>query len=201
MSDKISVVVWDLAVRIFHWSLVLCFAIAYFSAEEENPLHIYSGYAVLGLVVFRIIWGFVGGQHARFSDFVFGPATVIDYLKNLANKQARHYLGHNPLGGWMVVLMLTTLLVVTVSGIQVQEAEEQGEASARLSLISAAHAETETDKTEENQSEEFWEEIHEGATNFMLLLIFLHLVGVKLSSHLHGEKLIKAMFTGRKDPQ
>jgi len=196
MSEKTEIPVWDLAVRIFHWSLVISFTVAYITAEEENILHIYAGYTVLALIIFRLIWGFIGSRHARFSDFIHSPKTVISYLKELINCQPKRYLGHNPLGGWMVIAMLTLLLLVTVSGIQVQQAEQSKEQTSQ-SIVAYADA-NDADEGEESAAEEFWEEIHETASNLMLLLIAFHVTGVILSSRLHKESLVKAMITGKK---
>ena len=207
MNNETSIKVWDIFIRIFHWSLVLAFTVAYFTSEEENPWHIYAGYTVLGLVIFRLIWGFVGSQHARFSNFVCSPANVFRYIGALRAGTAQHYLGHNPLGGWMVVVLLSTLLVVTISGLKVYAIEEgRGPLAGNqpiLGVITAAHTEEDGNTDEETsasteEDEEFWEEIHEGSTNFMLLLIGLHLIGVILSSKLHKENLVKAMLTGKK---
>ncbi|AMK79032.1 MULTISPECIES: cytochrome b/b6 domain-containing protein [Methylomonas] len=202
MSNENTVVVWDIFIRIFHWSLVIAFTVAYFTSEEENAWHIYAGYTVLGLIIFRILWGLIGSQHARFSDFVCSPGGVYNYIRELRAGSAKHYLGHNPLGGWMVVALLVTLLVVTISGLKVYAIEEgRGPLAgnpAVLTLISAAHAEDDEKEETESQDEEFWEEIHEGSTNFMLFLISLHLIGVILSSKLHKENLVKAMLTGKK---
>ena len=87
MNNEIRV--WDPLVRFFHWGLVLTFVISYLSGDEESTLHVYAGYAVLGLITFRIFWGLVGTQYARFSNFVATPTTTIDYLKNLADKPKR----------------------------------------------------------------------------------------------------------------
>lgn len=217
MHNQPSVPVWDILVRLFHWSLVASFIVAYLSSEEDNPWHIYAGYVVLGLIVFRVIWGFVGSRYARFSSFVCGPATVIDYIQRARANQAPHYLGHNPLGGWMILALLSTLFVVTLSGLKVYDAEEGKEravaSSTSFSLITAANAEQEVEKediedneaTAENESEgageveeAFWEEIHEVSSNFMLFLIALHIAGVVLASRLHKENLILAMLTGKK---
>jgi len=198
--------VWDPLVRLFHWSLVVAFTIAYLTGDEENSLHIYSGYAVLGLISFRVLWGFIGTRYARFSDFVYSPGILVQYLKDLWAKKPQHYTGHNPAGGWMVLAFLVTLFVVSVSGLKVYALEEglgplAAEAPA-LILISSAHAdEDEHDKVGQDNdeaAEEFWEEIHEASSNFMLLLILLHVAGVIVSSRLHDEHLVKAMFTGKK---
>jgi len=224
--SKTSTPVWDIAVRLFHWSLVIGFTTAWLTAEEEDPLHIISGYLVLALILFRVIWGFIGGRHARFSDFLYAPGTVIDYLKSLKTKP-RHYLGHNPAGGWMVILMLLTLFGVTLSGLKVYgleghgplatepssptlvtaastDEDEEDEASERASMETSgayeAHEADEADEADEGD-EEFWEEIHETLTDFMLLLIALHILGVIVSSRLHGENLVRAMITGNKEKQ
>jgi len=205
MNNEIRV--WDPLVRLFHWSLVLAFTIAYLSGDEENSLHIYSGYAVLGLISFRVLWGLIGTRYARFSNFVSSSGTVIQYLKDLLARKPKHYTGHNPAGGWMILALLVTLIVVTVSGLKVYAIEEglgplAAEAPA-LTLISSAYADDdEHDDNDEHDkdeaAEEFWEEIHEASSNFMLLLIFLHVAGVIVSSRLHDEQLVKAMFTGKK---
>ncbi len=205
MDQKNEIKVWDILVRIFHWSLVIAFFIAYFTGEEENNWHIYAGYTVLGLISFRVIWGFIGTKHARFSDFIYSPQTVFQYFKGLLIKHPKHYLGHNPAGGWMVLLLLASIFVVSVSGLKVYALEEgKGPlaSSSELTLISDSYAnggEYEYESKEDHdEEEEFWEEIHEGATNFTLLLIALHIIGVIVSSKYHNENLIKAMITGKK---
>jgi cytochrome b len=206
MNDEIRV--WDPLIRIFHWGLVLTFFVAYLTGDEENSLHIYSGYAVLGLITFRLLWGLAGTRHARFSDFMTTPSEAIEYLKSLAEKPKR-YIGHNPAGGWMVVIMLVTLFIVSVSGLKVYAIEEglgplAGD-TPELTIVRSAHADDdehdndhENDHNGEDFWEEFWEEIHETSSNFMLLLILLHVVGVVVSGRLHNENLIKAMLTGKK---
>ena len=205
MEQNNEIKVWDILVRIFHWSLVITFFIAYFTGEEENNWHIYSGYTVLGLISFRVIWGFIGTKHARFTDFIYSPKTVFQYFKRLLIKHPKRYLGHNPAGGWMVILLLTNLFVVTVSGLKVYAIEEgKGPLanSSEIVLISESYASAGEYEYEEKENhedeEEFWEEIHEGATNFTLALIFLHIIGVIASCKLHNENLIKAMITGKK---
>jgi cytochrome b len=204
MSKEIRV--WDPLVRTFHWGLVLAFTVAYLSGEEESSLHIYSGYVVLGLIGFRVLWGLVGTRYARFSNFVYSPGTVIQYLKDLVAKKQKHYIGHNPAGGTMVIAMLLCLFVVSVSGLKVYAIEEglgplAGESPA-LTVISPAYADDdekhENGHDEDEEAEEFWEEIHEVSSNLMLLLIFLHITGVIVSTRLHDEHLVKAMFTGKK---
>ena len=207
MSNVIRV--WDPLVRIFHWGLVLAFVVAYLSGDEENSVHIYSGYVVAGLIAFRLVWGGIGTRYARFSNFIYSPRAVIGYLKGLLAGRPQHYTGHNPAGGWMIVALLVTLAVVTVSGLKVYAIEEglgplAGDTPS-VSLISQAHADSDDDDhgkhkkgRNEEDEEEFWEEIHEASSNFMLLLIVLHVAGVVVAGRLHGESLVKAMITGKK---
>jgi cytochrome b len=200
--------VWDPLVRIFHWGLVLAFAVAYLSGDEENSVHIYSGYIVAGLIAFRLVWGMVGTRYARFSNFIYSPRTIIQYLNGLLAGKPKHYIGHNPAGGWMIIALLATLSVVTVSGLKVYAIEEgRGPLAVdmpSMSLVSQAFADSDDDdhdkheKGHHDDEEEFWEEIHELASDFMLLLIVLHVAGVVVAGRLHAENLVKAMITGKK---
>jgi len=204
MSQKIKV--WDPLVRLFHWSLVLFFTVAYFTGEEEGILHIYSGYIVLGLITFRLLWGFIGSKYARFSNFIHTPQYIFSYFKSLIKGQPKHYLGHNPLGGAMVITLLISLFMVSYTGLKLYAVEEglgplaQGNT---ISVISNAYADSEDNDEGRKHSvneddEEFWEELHEFFANFTLLLVFLHIAGVFFSSKLHKENLAKAMITGLK---
>lgn len=189
-SNSQEVRVWDPLVRLFHWSLVLAFAVAYLSGEGDDEwirLHELSGYAVAGLVLFRLLWGFVGTRHARFSDFVFSPATVLAYTRDLLRGQARRYLGHNPLGGAMVVALLIMLTLATFTGLIAYGAGEQAGGPLAPWLGRA-----------DPWAAEAFEEIHEFSANATLALVALHIAGVIVSSLLHRENLVRAMFTGRK---
>jgi cytochrome b len=207
--------VWDPLVRLFHWSLVAGFATAWLSGEAEAPdLHVIAGYVVGGLILFRLVWGFTGPQHARFRDFVFPPATLLDYARELLRGQARRYLGHNPLGGAMVVVLLVALGVTTLSGLWFYAVHRQQgpfaglvAGTATLAPIAAAHAHDREKHREHHAKddghgkdarEEFREEAHETSANLTLLLVVLHIGGVVLSSWLHRENLVRAMITGRK---
>lgn len=198
--------VWDRAVRLFHWSLVFAFITAYLSGEEEGIVHVYAGYFIIGLIAFRVVWGFIGTQHARFSDFIFSPRIVIAYAKDMLSGKAKHYQGHNPLGGVMVIALLVTLTMTSVTGLLVYGAEGHGplanvDASYFISSANASSPNTERyEHDEDEQAEEMWEEIHEFFANLMLLLIALHIAGVIVSSKLHNENLVKAMITGYKQP-
>ncbi len=123
MNTEIKV--WDPLVRIFHWALVVAFFVAYFTEGEEllGP-HVWAGYIALGLVIFRIVWGFVGSRYARFSDFVVGPGAAFRYALEAVRGKAARYVGHNPAGGFMIVLMIVMLLATSVSGLLIYGADQ-----------------------------------------------------------------------------
>lgn len=167
--ERGAVMVWDPFVRVFHWSLVFAYVLAWASAEEWPALHEQSGYFILALIGLRVVWGLVGSRHARFRDFVYGPGRTLAYLRGLVAGRPQHFVGHNPAGGWMVVALLLALTGAGVSGMLVAGGQE-----------------------------DLWKELHEGLANLTLVLVFAHLGGVVLASLLHGENLIKAMLTGKK---
>ena len=197
---KREIRVWDPLVRIFHWSLVLAFGIAYLSGDEENNLHLYAGYVVFALIGFRIVWGLIGTRFARFSNFVYSPGSVIKYIKDSVAGRPKHYIGHNPAGGVMIIALLLSLGGVTYSGLKVYAIEEGAgplaQQSTEISFIKSAHADN--DEHEEHEEEEFWEEIHEASANFVLFLVILHIAGVFIVGRLHNENLVKGMITGNK---
>lgn len=166
------ILVWDIPTRVFHWSLALSFAGAFLTAETERfrDVHVALGYLMLGLIVFRLAWGFAGTRYARFASFLFKPAQIIDYLRSLLLRQPQHYVGHNPAGGLAIFLLLALGLTTALSGVLLYQ-EIWGEA---------------------------FEELHEGAANFMLALVMIHIAGVAVSSLLHHENLVRAMLTGYK---
>lgn len=177
--------IWDPLVRIFHWSLVGAFLVAYITEEDFLTLHVWAGYTVLGLVLFRILWGFIGSRYARFSSFVFSPAKILQYLKDLPLFKAKRYLGHNPAGGAMILLMLLCLIITSVTGLIAYGTEGLGPFADWLGNSSEF-------------TQEALEEIHEFLANFTLLLVFAHVAGVILESLLHRENLVHAMLSGYK---
>ncbi|TNF35975.1 MAG: cytochrome b [Gammaproteobacteria bacterium] len=203
MSSTKTIKVWDLPVRIFHWSLVAFFVISYLSGDELETLHAWSGYVVTALIMFRILWGFIGSTYARFSNFIYSPAEIKGYLRSLLSHTPRHYIGHNPAGGVMVIVLLISLSLTVFSGLKAYAADGHGPlASSEFSLVKNAYAdkdEHEDENEDEHEHEdEFWEEIHEFFSNFTLLLVFIHVAGVIVSSRIHKESLVKAMLTGYK---
>jgi cytochrome b len=167
-----TVRVWDPVVRLCHWSLVAAFVIAWTTGDELQRLHEVAGYVIVGLLVIRVLWGFVGTTHARFSDLIYRPSTVISYLIDTARLRAKRYLGHNPAGGAMVITLLVMLAVTCATGIMMT--------------------------TDAYWGAEWMEESHEIAANLTVVLVGLHLAGVFVASIEHRENLAKAMITGRK---
>lgn len=202
-----QVKVWDPLVRIFHWTLVLAFATSYLTGDEWDDwgeVHEISGYLILALIVFRIIWGFIGSKYARFSNFIYSPKVVMAYLKSLATTHPKHYLGHNPAGGWMIIFLLVSILSTGITGLKVLAVEHNDGPLAQVtiqlpSLISDAEARRKGGEMEsEEEGDEFWKEIHEFFANFTLFLVVIHILGVVVSSRLHKENLARAMVTGEK---
>ncbi len=178
--------VWDPLVRLFHWSLVAAFATAYLIEEDPLAVHVWAGYAVLALVALRLLWGFIGPRHARFSDFLYPPRTVVGYLTGALRGRAPRYIGHSPAGGAMVLALLVLMIAIGLTGLALYGVEEH--AGPLASLMS--------DPPE--SWEERLEEAHEVLANLALALIVLHVAGVVFTSLSHGENLVRAMVTGRK---
>ena len=123
-ADEKKVKLWDFPVRLFHWALVVAIVTAWWTNRQVMiDIHAIAGYSVLALVIFRIIWGFVGSSNARFADFLTGPRHVIGYLGKLPKGSTSEltYPGHNPAGGWMVLVMILLVGVQAVSGLFASE--------------------------------------------------------------------------------
>ena len=167
-----TIKVWDPFVRVFHWSLAGLFLLAYATGDEIEKVHIAAGYAIAGLLALRIVWGFVGPHHARFSDFVRTPRVVLTYLRDVALLRAPRYLGHNPAGGMMVVALIVTLLGTCTTGYMMTTGSFWGA--------------------------KWVEEVHETFAHITIGLVVVHVLGVLVASFEHRESLVTAMITGRK---
>ena len=178
-----QIYVWDPFVRLFHWSLVVAFTVAYLTEDDLLNVHVWAGYLVGGLVVARVIWGFVGPAHARFADFLCSPADTLRYVRDLVLFRAKRHLGHSPGGGAMVVLLLLFLGATVVSGLVVYGGEQQAGPLAGMFT---------------KDTGEKVEEVHELLANITLALVLAHIAAVVLASFVHGENLVRAMFTGYK---
>jgi cytochrome b len=175
--------VWDWPVRLTHWLFVFCLAFSWWSAEQRAmDWHRYSGYALLGLLIFRIYWGFAGSSSARFSTFVRGPSRVVAYLRGTSEQHRS--AGHNPLGGWSVAAMLTLMLAQVLIGLFVSDVD--GLESGPLShLVSFEASRT-------------LAEIHEIVFNLILGLIALHIAAILFYLFAKRDNLIVAMLTGKR---
>lgn len=169
-----TVAVWDPLVRIFHWSLALSVFATYFFTQEGDPPHEIAGYIALGLVAFRLVWGWVGTRYARFAEFVPGPARLLAYLRDAMRGREARFLGHNPAGAVMVLALLFMVAAAGVTGWMLT--------------------------TDVWFGEEWVEELHEIIANALMVLVGFHVGGVIYTSVHHRENLVRAMFTGRKAP-
>ena len=164
--------VWDLWVRIGHWLLVLCITVVWLTRHGGEALHEWVGYAALAIVGTRIVWGFVGSAHARFSDFVQHPRAVLSYAQALPRHYEQRYLGHNPLGGYMVIALLVAIALTGLSGWLYT--------------------------TDKFWGVEWVGETHELLADALLLLVAAHIGGVLFACYRERENLVGAMFHGRK---
>ena len=196
--------VWDPLLRVFHWGLVLAFAIARLSAEEIQPVHEFAGYVVAGLIAFRLIWGLVGPHYARFTQFLRGPGAVRAYLGDVMRGREARYIGHNPAGAAMVVALLVTLSGTAFTGWLMEEPQRQAMLPDLPAIVAPAFADSDEDEEYgeygegRGEAEGPLKEVHEVFANLMLLLIALHVGGVVLASMRHNENLPRAMITGDK---
>ncbi|MBN8884286.1 MAG: cytochrome b/b6 domain-containing protein [Rudaea sp.] len=185
-TEKRSMRVWDLPTRLFHWALVVLIALQFATAEFgflTMEWHYRFGYATLALIVFRVLWGFAGSQTSRFGEFVRGPAAVVRYLKASVSANPPAQVGHNPLGGWSVVVMLLCVLVQAVSGLFASDGiDEDGPFVGAVS----------------NATVKLATRLHHLGETALLVLITLHVAAVLLHWALKRDNLIVPMITGRK---
>lgn len=167
-----KILVWDWPVRLGHWLMVGGFILAWLTSESETwrLVHAFSGSVVIAVALFRLPWGFIGSRYARFVDFVRGPGSVVDYLRSLIRLEPDHHTGHNPAGGWAIVLLLALGIATGLVG------------WAMYNEIGG----------------EWLEDLHEGLAATMLTVVFIHVAGVISGSLLHSENLVRAMITGHK---
>ncbi len=166
-----SIAVWDIGVRLFHWSLVTSVTLSYFVISPRD-MHKFFGYTVVALITFRLIWGIIGPKHARFSNFIPGPRKLLGYLRDIARGVEERYIGHNPAGAAMIVALLLVLGAIGTTGYMMGMDAYFGE--------------------------EWVEDLHKSLVNGLLALVAFHLAGVALASRRHRENLVAAMVTGQK---
>ena len=164
--------VWDPLVRLFHWSLVLSFGIAWLTSHRSDSIHHWAGYCALSLVSVRLVWGVIGPRHARFSLFLRRPRTIISYIFAIRRGKETRYIGHNPAGGAMVVTLIAGIVATALTGWM--------------------------ETTDTYFGVRWVEELHSFLAHGLLILVGLHIAGVALASYRHRENLVAAMVTGRK---
>lgn len=172
MNTTPTVRVWDRFVRLFHWTLVSCFFGAYLSTESIGWVHKGCGYATLVLVAARVVWGFVGTEHARFANFVPGPQRLWLYARALLQRREPRHLGHNPAGSVMILLLLAMVAAIGISG---------------WMLTLDAFWGNETVET-----------LHTLLVDAMLFAVALHVAANVYGSFRHRENLVLSMFSGNK---
>ncbi|HAF44022.1 MAG TPA: cytochrome B [Gallionellaceae bacterium] len=171
MSERFQV--WDVPTRVFHWSMVLSFCGVFLTSESERyrDIHVMLGYTMLGLISFRVLWGFIGTRYSRFTSFLFTSGEVLTYVSALARGRAERYVGHNPAGSVAIWLLLFLTIGSGVSGVLLFQ-DVGGDMMA---------------------------ELHEVLSFAMLAVVAVHIAGVVMSSILHRENLVSAMITGTKE--
>ncbi len=167
-----TILVWDALVRVLHWSLVLTVGAAWLTRHSPGRWHEWLGYATLAIVVTRTTWGFIGSGHARFADFIASASVTAAYARTVFSGREARFVGHNPLGGWMVIALLLQVALVGFTGWLYT--------------------------TDRFWGVGWVEELHETLSNILFGFVALHILGVVLTSVRHRENLPAAMLHGRK---
>ncbi len=177
--------VWDIPTRLFHWLLVACILAQYLTAEVFDAIdwHFKIGYFTLGLILFRVLWGIVGTTYARFSQFLAGPGTVAAYAKTLPSRQSPAHAGHNPMGGWMVIVLIGLVALQGVSGLFIGDDI----------INNGPYYDAVSDATRDTMNA-----IHHTAFNILLAAIALHIAAVVFYVRYKKQMLIAAMLHGKK---
>ena len=186
-TDLISAPVWDGFVRCFHWTLVALFTFSVITGKiggNAIQWHMWSGYAILALVTFRIVWGFVGGEYARFGSFLGSPVRAFRFAKGLLGKTHEHVIGHNPVGGWMVLVLL--ILLAMQAGLGLFSNDEIATTGPLARYVS-----DETSITLMGR--------HRVLGDILLILVGVHIAAVLFHLFVKKENLVRAMFHGNKE--
>ena len=184
-AERDTVVVWDLPTRLFHWTLAVLILLQFLSGEFgliPMSWHYWLGYATLALVVFRVLWGLVGSHTSRFASFLRGPGAVLHYARETVAGRHVHVVGHNPVGGWSVLLMLLAILVQSISGLfSSDDITESGPLADRVSEATV----------------EWMTRVHHLNRWLLVLLIVLHVGAVLMHWVMRRDNLVAAMIHGR----
>jgi cytochrome b len=172
MSNKQAILVWDMPTRVFHWLLVISFTGAWFTSESERfqMFHYAFGYSAVALILFRLVWGFIGTKYARFSQFVRGPNSIIKHFKGVLRKHEEETPGHNPAGGMVMIGLMIIILLIGITGyLSIKE------------LLG-----------------DLMSEFHEAIASLAVALVIVHIAAAVIMSMMQKENLVRAMITGRK---
>lgn len=182
--EKYKVKIWDSPIRIFHWALVINIVAAWYTIENRLiDLHQIAGFSLMALLIFRIIWGFIGSTTSRFTYFITPPLTALKYLKLSLQQKTHHEVGHNPAGGWMVLIMLIVISTQVITGLFANN-------DLGFSGILSDYVKKETS--------DFLTQLHQLNFDILMGIIWVHLVAVFFYVLVKKDNLIKAMFTGNK---
>ena len=193
ITKTVEVRVWDPFIRVSHWLLAAAIFVDWFT-DKPRWMHVWLGYLAAMLVVMRVLWGFVGSEHARFADFVSSPRRVLGYLAELTRFSSKRYLGHSPAGGAMIIALLFMVAVTAGTGM-VNLAQDEG-AGPLAGVISKVERPARIPG--QKRPPLLSKQVHETAANITLLLVILHILGVAFASFAHNENLARSMITGQK---
>lgn len=168
-----AVKVWDAPVRAFHWTLVACVLTDFFVLDDGDAAHRWIGYAAAALVAWRVLWGFIGSEHARFADFFPTPSRVHEHLQALLRRHPAPSVGHNPLGALMILALMACVLLLGASGWLMT--------------------------TDAFWGEDWLEDVHEALADALMVLAGLHAAAAVVMGRVERTRLVKAMFTGVKE--
>lgn len=177
--------VWDLPVRLFHWAIVLLIAVAWGTQEYDRmEWHVWTGYTILTLLLFRLIWGFIGSDTARFNRFLKSPVAAMRHLAHITRREADREIGHNAAGGWMVLLMLA--LIGAQAGTGLFANDDANTEGPLMHLVS-------------KETSDWLSHIHAINFNLILAAVVLHILAILAYALLKRQDLVRPMVTGAKD--
>ena len=184
LDVSVTIKVWDAPVRLFHWLLVVLVIVSAstgYTGGNAMRWHVWSGCTILALLIFRLLWGFAGSATARFAHFVRGPRAVLDYTRGMLVRAPSHTVGHNPLGGWMVVMLLASASLQAGTGLFSND--DIATEGPLYDIVSKATSDTIT-------------AVHDINAIVFLTLIGLHVAAIVFYLWYKRENLVRPMFTG-----
>ena len=183
LNEK-DVEVWGLSLRLFHWLLAIAFFVSWWAVGHDIRLHILAGACIAGLLLYRLIWGFLGEKHAKFFSFTPSFINIKQHFLDLIKLKTRHDIGHTPIGSIMIYALFMSLFTLVISGFSLIALQMN---------IGPLYGLQTTYSTEV-----FIQSTHHWCFEALQVLVFIHLLGVAVESILQRTNLIKSMFTGKK---